>query len=106
MVHEERKCPNCGSNEILEKNGTFVCMNCKTFFDMPTNTTTIHIYRNETEIEKMKIRKYIYDKEYEETVKKEHPWWFNALLFIGLAIFIISLFTIFIMIVLKAVNLS
>lgn len=71
MVLEERKCPNCGSNEILEKNGTFVCMNCRTFFDRPIGTTTTHIFIDETEIEKNKFNKYVFETEYEKATKKE-----------------------------------
>lgn len=52
MVLEERKCPNCGSGEVLEKDGTFVCMNCRTFFDNPQNIKITKVTRDETKIEK------------------------------------------------------
>ena len=77
MVLEERKCPNCGSNEILEKNGTFVCMNCRTFFDRPKSTTTTHVYRNETEIERIKSneRLELERREREEARRKDKEGW-------------------------------
>ena len=49
-----RKCPNCGSNSIVEKDGTYACMNCRTFFDDVNSfkiTQTV-ITRDETKIEK------------------------------------------------------
>ena len=54
MLLEERKCPNCGSGQILEKDGTFVCMNCRTFFDKPQDVIVTHVERDETEIERIK----------------------------------------------------
>lgn len=55
MVLEKRQCPNCGSNEILEKDGTFVCMNCRTFFDNPNEITVTNVIRDEAKIEKIKM---------------------------------------------------
>lgn len=52
MVLEERKCPNCGSGDVLEKDGTFVCMNCRTFFDNPQHIKITKVTRDETKIEK------------------------------------------------------
>ena len=58
MVLEERKCPNCGSNDVWEKDGSYVCMNCKTFFDNPNFKKSEHvitsIIRDEAEIERSK----------------------------------------------------
>lgn len=54
MLLEERKCPNCESGQILEKDGTFVCMNCRTFFDKPQDVIVTHVERDETEIERIK----------------------------------------------------
>jgi len=56
MVLEERKCPNCGSGELLEKDGTFVCMNCRTFFDNPNDIKITKTIRDETKIEKIKAK--------------------------------------------------
>lgn len=60
MVLEERKCPNCGSNDVWEKDGTFACMNCKTFFDNPnykkSEHVTTRIIRDETEIARIKAK--------------------------------------------------
>lgn len=82
MVLEERKCPNCGSGDILEKDGTFVCMSCRTFFDNPNHkkTTNINISRNETKIEQMK---------HKERMQKEDNKFFilGILLFLGLCLF-------------------
>lgn len=52
MTLKERKCPNCGSGEVLEKDGTFVCMNCRTFFDNPQHIKITKVTRDETKIEK------------------------------------------------------
>ena len=49
-----RKCPNCGSGEILEKNGTYVCMNCRSFFDDENEYKVKVTTRDETEIEQAK----------------------------------------------------
>ena len=54
MVLEERKCPNCGSGELLEKDGTIVCMNCRTFFDNPNDIKITKTVRDEAKIEKIK----------------------------------------------------
>lgn len=68
MTLEERKCPNCGSGEVLEKDGTFVCMNCRTFFDNPNDLkiTKTTIVRDETEIEKAQAKERS-NKEYNKT---------------------------------------
>ena len=55
MVLKQRKCPNCGSSEILEKDGTFVCMQCRTFFDNPNEITITNVIRDEAKLEKLKI---------------------------------------------------
>lgn len=73
MVLEHRKCPNCGSGEILEKDGAYVCMNCRTFFDNPNDikVTTKTITRDETEIEKIKSEERITtqrDKSYDRVM--------------------------------------
>lgn len=77
MVLEERKCPNCGSNEILEKNGTYVCMNCRTFFDRPKDIKITKIERDETEIERIKSeeRLELDRRKTEEKRRKEKADW-------------------------------
>ena len=96
MVFEERKCPNCGSNEVLEKNGTFVCMNCRTFFDKPQDVTVTHIERDETEIERIKSQERLEfnRRKTEEKRRKEKEDWKVAIwCLVGLGIlFIIFVF--------------
>lgn len=77
MVLEERKCPNCGSNDVFEKDGTFVCMNCRTFFDRPKDVTVTHIERNYTEIERIKSqeRLELNRRKTEEKRRKEKQDW-------------------------------
>ncbi len=89
MILEERKCPNCGSNEVLEKNGTFVCMNCRTFYDKPQDITVTRIERNETEIERIKSqeRLELNRRKMEEKRRKEKEDWKVAIwCIIGIAI--------------------
>lgn len=89
MVLEERKCPNCGSNELLEKDGTFVCMNCRTFFDKPQDVTVTRIERNETEIERIKSAERLEHekRKLEEKHRKEKEDWKVAIwCLIGLAV--------------------
>ena len=71
MILEERKCPNCGSNDILEKNGTFVCMNCRTFFDDPRDITITHVERNETEIERIRSQERLKDSKLREKKRQD-----------------------------------
>ena len=89
MKLEERKCPNCGSNEVLEKDGTFVCMSCRTFFDRPKDVTVTHVERNDTEIERIKSaeRLELNRRKTEEKRRKEKEDWKVAIwCLIGLAI--------------------
>lgn len=59
MNLKERRCPNCGGNEIFERDGTFVCMNCRTFFDDANDVkiTQTQIIRDEAELEKIRYAK-------------------------------------------------
>lgn len=94
MILEERKCPNCGSNDILEKNDTFVCMNCRTFFDRPQDVTVTRIERNETEIERIKSaeRLELDRRKTEEKRLKDKQEWKVA---IGCIIFVFVMFILF-----------
>lgn len=77
MILEERICPNCGSNEVLEKDGTFVCMDCHTFFNRPKEVIIKHITRDENEIERFKSEMYLEldkRKREEEQRKNKEDW--------------------------------
>lgn len=87
MLLEERRCPNCGSNEIAEKNGTYACMNCRTFFDNPNvfHVTKVSISRDETEIERQKTERF---KLTNDTITLLISVGFVIALFIGLVLLI------------------
>lgn len=52
----ERKCPNCGGDQIVKNNDSFVCKNCGALFDDENNITITEtrILRNEAEIERIR----------------------------------------------------
>ena len=77
MVLEERKCPNCGSSELIEKDGTYVCMNCRTFFDNPNDLKITT--RDETKIEQIRSKERMKKDEHKFNIKFVLAW-FGAMI--------------------------
>lgn len=58
MALEERKCPNCGSTHLIQKDDLIICQNCEATYKDTNHfkVTNVHIIRDEAKIEKIKAK--------------------------------------------------
>lgn len=58
MALEERKCPNCGSTHLIQKDELIICQNCEATYKDKNHfkVTNVHIIRDEAKIAKIKAK--------------------------------------------------
>lgn len=58
MALEERKCPNCGSTHLIQKDDLIICQNCEATYKDTNHykVTNVHIIRDEAKIAKIKAK--------------------------------------------------